>query len=95
LPLGVAGRLIGEQETPVARLLRRMNDAAIDEFYRDKLAALVAPYLHPRLSLAGEVKLPSAMTDSELEDLVRRTQADIARRDGQPWPRLAVDNNSR
>jgi len=38
------------QEMPIDRLIRRLNDASLSEEYRDKLAAIAAPYTAPRLS---------------------------------------------
>jgi hypothetical protein len=87
--------MAAEGESPLQRLLRRMRDEGLPEDYRDRLAIAACAYTHPRLSVVGQMKLPSQMEDSELIELIARTEADIARRDGQPWPRLAIDNNGR
>ena len=48
-------------EMPVDRLIRRLNDANLSEEYRDKLAAIVAPYTAPRLNAVSISKRPSQM----------------------------------
>ena len=42
-----------ENLTPLEYLLREMNDTSVDKTRRDKLAAIAAPFCHPR---AGENK---------------------------------------
>jgi hypothetical protein len=91
----LAKLMAAEGELPLQRLLRRMRDERLPEDYRDRLAIAACAYTHPRLSMVGQVKLPSQMTDNELIELIARTEADIALRDGQPWPRLAVNNSGR
>jgi len=44
------------QEMPIDRLIRRLNDASLSEEYRDKLAAIAAPYTAPRLSSVAITK---------------------------------------
>jgi hypothetical protein len=75
---------------PVDRLIRRMNDASLDEEYRDHLAAIVAPYTAPRLSAVSVTKRPAEMTDEEIAGLLDQTKEDMRRLGigGQdPWPR--------
>jgi len=47
------------QEMPIDRLIRRLNDASLSEEYRDKLAAIAAPYTAPRLSSVAITKRAS------------------------------------
>jgi hypothetical protein len=61
-------------EMPVARLLRRMNDASLEEDYRDHLAAIAAPYTAPRLSAVSVTKRPAEMTDEEIAGLLALTE---------------------
>ena len=76
-------------ELPVDRLLRRMNDPALDEKYRDQLAAQVASYTAPRLNAVSVSKRPAQMSDEEIAELIGLTQEDMLRlgigRDR--WPR--------
>ena len=53
------------QEMPIDRLIRRLNDASLSEEYRDKLAAIAAPYTAPRLSSMAITKRPAEMSDEE------------------------------
>jgi hypothetical protein len=80
---------------PLDLMLDIIADPATSPERRDKFIIAAAPYCHARLSVVGQMRLPSEMSDSELIELIARTEADIARRDGQPWPRLAIDNNGR
>jgi hypothetical protein len=76
-------------ELPVDRLLRRLNDASLDEKYRDQLAIAVAPYTAPRLSSVAITKRPAEMSDEEIAQLIGLTEEDMLRlgigRD--KWPR--------
>jgi hypothetical protein len=76
-------------ELPVDRLLRRMNDAAIPEEYRDQLAIAVAPFTAPRLSAVSVTKRPQQMSDQELAALVGLTEEDLLRlgEGRDKWPR--------
>jgi hypothetical protein len=77
-------------ETPVARLLRRMNDPALPEDRRDEIAVALAPYFSPRLSAVSVTKRPAEMTDEEIAGLLDQAKEDMRRlgiggRDR--WPR--------
>ena len=76
-------------EMPVDRLIRRLNDASLSEEYRDKLAAIVAPYTAPRLSAVAITKRPAQMSDDEIAQMIGLTEEDMLRlgigRD--KWPR--------
>jgi hypothetical protein len=76
-------------ELPVDRLLRRMNDPALAENYKDQLAAILAPYTAPRLTAVAVNKRPAAMSDEEIAALIGMTQEDLLKlgvgRD--KWPR--------
>jgi hypothetical protein len=76
-------------EMPVDRLLRRLNDAALDEKYRDQLAIAVAPYVSPRLNSIAVTKRPREMTDQEVAALLGVTTEDLLRLgvDRDKWPR--------
>jgi hypothetical protein len=66
-------------EMPIARLLRRMNDATLSEEYRDELAARVAPYCSPRLSSVAVTKRVVDMTDSEVAQWLGVAEEDFQR----------------
>jgi hypothetical protein len=74
---------------PVDWLLKRLNDAELSPEYRDKIAALVAPYTAPRLSSVAITKRPAQMDDAEIAELIGLTEEDMLRlgigRD--KWPR--------
>jgi hypothetical protein len=89
LPLAQVKRL--RRELPLDYMLRILNDKKQPDERRDKMAALAAPYLHARLIATGAAKTPGQMETEELEDVIARTQAEFARRDGAQL-RLAVDN---
>jgi hypothetical protein len=76
-------------EMPVDRLLRRMNDASLEEDYRDHLAAIVAPYTAPRLSAVSVTKRPAEMTDEEIAGLLDQAKEDLQHGIGgrASWPR--------
>jgi hypothetical protein len=80
----------GGLEMPVPRLIRRLNDPTLSEEYRDKLAAVVAPYCSPRLNAVAILKRPAAMTDEELTQLLGMTEEDLLRlgvdRDKHKYP---------
>jgi hypothetical protein len=95
LPLSRLEKL--RAEMPLDRLLRRMCDPALPEEYRDKLAMAAAAYCHPRYSITSQAQplTPGEMTEDQLVAVIARTKQEFAQRDGQPWPRLAVDNKGR
>jgi hypothetical protein len=64
---------------PVDRLIRRLNDPQLSEEYRDKLAAIVAPYTAPRLSAVSITKRPAQMSDEEIAQLIGLTEEDMLR----------------
>ena len=66
-------------EMPVDRLIRRLNDASLSEEYRDKLAAIVAPYTAPRLSAVAITKRPAQMSDDEIAQMIGLTEEDMLR----------------
>jgi hypothetical protein len=66
-------------EMPVDRLIRRMNDASLDEKYRDQLAIAVAAYTAPRLNAVSLSKRPAQMSDEEIADLIGLTENDMLR----------------
>jgi hypothetical protein len=80
----------GRLELSVPRLLRRLNDPNLSEEYKDKLAAVVAPYCSPRLNAVAILKRPAAMTDEELVQLLGATEEDLLRigvdRDKHKYP---------
>jgi hypothetical protein len=86
-------------ELPVPRLLRRLNDPNLSEEYKDKLAAIVAPYCSPRLNAVAILKRPSAMSDEEIVQLLGATEEDLLRmgvdRDRHKYPYTAIDNAER
>jgi hypothetical protein len=47
-----------------------MNDPSLPEEYRDGLAALAAPYCHARQATVTRMKLPSEMTEEELQQQI-------------------------
>jgi hypothetical protein len=67
------------QEMPIDRLIRRVNDASLSEEYRDRLAAIVAPYTAPRLSSVAITKRPAQMSDEEIATLLGLAQEDALR----------------
>jgi hypothetical protein len=75
-------------EMPVDRLLRRLNDIALDVKYRVQLAIAVAPYVSPRLNSIGITKRPREMTDQEVAALLGVTIEDLLREgvDRDKWP---------
>jgi hypothetical protein len=69
---------ISRDETPLAYMLRIVNDPKADAMRRDRLAIAAAPYCHPRISdmrvtqkqlRAGRVK--AVLDHSEWSDLLR------------------------
>ena len=76
-------------ELPVDRRIRRLNDANLSEEYRDKLAAIVAPYTAPRLSAVSITKRPAQMSDEEIAQLIGLTEEDMLRLGigREKWPR--------
>jgi hypothetical protein len=66
-------------ELPVARLLRRMSDPALDDKYKDTLAIAVAPYCSPRLNALAIVKRPSQWTDDEISRVLGLVEEDLLR----------------
>jgi hypothetical protein len=64
-------------EMPLDRLIRRVNDASLDERYRDQLAIAVAPYTAPRLSSVAITKRPAEMSDEEIAQLIATTEQDM------------------
>jgi hypothetical protein len=62
---------------PVDWLLNRLNDPELGAEYRDKLAAMVAPYVSPRLSAVSITKRPAQMSDEEIANLIGLTQEDV------------------
>jgi hypothetical protein len=74
---------------PVEWLLKRLNDPELSPEYRDKLAAMVAPYVSPRLTAVSITKRPAMMNDDELAALAGLAEEDLLRlgigRD--KWPR--------
>jgi hypothetical protein len=66
-------------ELPVDRLLRRMNDPALSEEYRDQLAIALGPYTAPRLSAVAIRKSPAQMTDEEIAELLDQAKGDTQR----------------
>jgi hypothetical protein len=75
---------------PVDWLLERLNDPELGAEYRDKLAAIVAPYTAPRLSAVSITKPPAQMSDEEIAQLIGLTEEDMLRlgigRDKWPHP---------
>ena len=84
----------GGLELPVPRLIRRLNDPTLSEEYRDKLAAIVAPYCSPRLNALAIVKRPSQWTDQELLQVLGQTEEDLLRvgDNRDHWPVEVTDN---
>src|SRR6516165_1911520 len=74
---------------PIDWLLRRLNDPKLRPEYRDKVAAILAPYTAPRLSSVAITKRPAQMSDEEIAQLIGLTEEDMLRlgigRD--KWPR--------
>jgi len=66
LPLSRLEKL--RAELPLDRLLRRMRDKRLNEEYRDKLAALAAPFCHPRYAVTAQAQplTPGEMTEDQL-----------------------------
>jgi hypothetical protein len=83
----------GGLELPVPRLIRRLNDPALSEEYRDRLAAIVAPYCSPRLNALAIVKRPSQWTDQELLHVLGQTEEDLLRIgiDRDKYPAEVID----
>jgi hypothetical protein len=67
------------QIMPVDWLLKRLNDPELPSEYRDKLAAMVAPYTAPRLSAVAITKRPAMMSDEEIAQMVGLTEEDMLR----------------
>jgi hypothetical protein len=80
-------------EMPVQRLLRRLNDTSLSEEYRDRLAAIVAPYCSPRLNALAIVKRPAQWSDQELLQVLGQTEEDLLRIgiDRDKYPAEVID----
>jgi hypothetical protein len=92
LPVAELEKLSGE--TPLAYMLRILHDETQPADRRDRMAALAAPYVHPRQSNIMVAKTPFEMTDEELLATTARTELQLAEREGRPRLTLAVDNRS-
>jgi hypothetical protein len=64
-------------ETPVARLMRRMNDPSLPEDRRDEIAVALAPYFSPRLSAVSITKRPGQMSDEEIAGFLDQAKEDL------------------
>ena len=64
---------------PVEWLLRRLSDESLPPEYRDRLAAMAAPYVSPRLSAVAVTKRVSAMSDSEIAQWLDIAEEDLQR----------------
>ena len=99
-PKGSRGKAVLEREAlakaraeaktmPLDWLLQRLADTTLSPSYRDKLAAMAAPYCSPRLSAVAITKRPAQMTDEEIAQMIGLTEEDMLRlgigRD--KWPR--------
>jgi hypothetical protein len=64
---------------PLDWLLERLADTSLPATYRDKLAAMAAPYCSPRLASVAITKRPAQMSDTEVADLLGMTEEDLLR----------------
>jgi hypothetical protein len=75
---------------PLDWLLERLADTTLPATYRDKLAAMAAPYCSPRLNAVTVAKRPVQMSDEELAELAGLVEEDLLRlgegRDKWPHP---------
>jgi hypothetical protein len=80
---------------PLDWLLMRLADESLPATYRDKLAALAAPYCSPRLSAVSVTKRPAAMSDSEIAQLLGLVQEDITRagEDRDHYPYAVIEHS--
>jgi hypothetical protein len=89
-PKGARGKATVEREAwakarteartmPLDWLLERLADTRLPASYRDKLAAMAAPYCTPRLSAIAITKRPAQMSDEEIAELIGLTREDMLR----------------
>jgi len=73
---------------PLDWLLERLSDDTLPATYRDKIAALAAPYCSPRLAAVSVTKRPAAMSDAEIAEWLGTAQQDLERlkNGGGQWP---------
>ena len=66
-------------ETPLAYMLRIMNDTEADPLRRDKMAAMAAPFVHARADVLGKKERQALVAEdcevgSDWESLLQRVQ---------------------
>jgi hypothetical protein len=75
---------------PLDWLLERLADNSLPAEYRDKLAAMAAPYCSPRLSAVAITKRPAQMSDEEIAQMIGLAEEDMLKlgigRDKWPHP---------
>ena len=71
-----AGRPKGARGKTV---LERLADKNLPAEYRDKLAAMAAPYCSPRLTSVAVTKRPAQMSDEEVAEMIGLTREDMLR----------------
>jgi hypothetical protein len=99
-PKGSRGKAVLEREAlakaraeaktmPLDWLLERLADTTLPPTYRDKLAAMAAPYCSPRLNSVAVTKRPAQMSDEEIAGLVGLVEEDLLRlgKGRDKWPR--------
>jgi hypothetical protein len=89
-PKGARGKTVLEREAlararaeaktmPLDWLLERLADKNLPAEYRDKLAAMAAPYCSPRLTSVAVTKRPAQMSDEEVAEMIGLTREDMLR----------------